>query len=99
MSTSPKKPLSVRKTPRFLEAIATLAGQDPVAREALLNFERVIANLADHGMAVPGFSDVLSWPVHLSEDRSILVVDRVKDTEVVCLSARRIASPSESRDH
>lgn len=97
MSTSPTKPRSVRKTARFVEAFQRLGGENPRAREALHVFEGVISRLADHGMAVPNFPDFLSWPVHLTESESVLVIYRLTEDEVLCLGVRPIASPGEGR--
>lgn len=79
------------RQPAFARDIQKIQQGSERAAEAVAAFERVVAQIPEQGMAVPGRPGVRSFPFHTDEG-SYLVLYTFNDREVVCIALRPVRS-------
>ena len=77
------------RNPAFARDIDKIRQGSERAAEAVAAFERIVVQIPEQGMAVPGSPGARSFPFH-TDQGSYLVVYTYNDREVVCLAVRPV---------
>lgn len=79
------------REPRFERDLQQVFAADARAAEAWADFERVLARMAEQGMAVPGRPGFRSWPFHTGGGSYLIIYSLTKE-KIVCLTLRPVRS-------
>jgi len=79
------------RNPAFARDIDKIRQSSERAAEAVAAFERIVVQIPEQGMAVPGSPGFRSFPFH-TDQGSYLAIYTFNAQEVVCLAVRPVRS-------